>query len=101
MATSSFRPLARMAVENSRSRSRPGPLFTEFHSLTRLSHMEKPSWCSATGPANLAPASTKSCTHSSGSNFPPADFSFGANFTVLPAKSFAPLMKLWYGHAEG
>lgn len=39
--------------------------------------------------------------HSSASNFPPADFSFGANCTVLPARSCAPLMKLWYGHANG
>ncbi|AXE90407.1 hypothetical protein C1703_35790 [Streptomyces sp. Go-475] len=79
---------------------RPGPFFTEFHSWTWLSHMEKPSRCSATGPANLAPASTNSCTHSSGSNFPPTDFSFGANFTKLPARSWASV-KLWYGHADG
>ncbi len=32
---------------------------------------------------------------------PPADFSFGANWTQLPALSRAPLMKLWYGHADG
>jgi hypothetical protein len=76
-------------------------LSTEFHSLTWLSHMEKPSWCSATGPANLAPASTNSCTHSSGSNAPPADFSFGANSTVWPARARAPSTKLWYGHADG
>ncbi|MDH6565728.1 hypothetical protein M2160_000749 [Streptomyces sp. SAI-117] len=101
MATSSFRPLERIAVENSRSRFSPGPLSTEFHSLTWLSHMEKPSWCSATGPANLAPASTNSCAHSSGSKFPPADFSLGANCTKSLARLRAPSMKLWYGHAEG
>ena len=74
---------------------------TEFHSLTWLFHIEKPSWCSATGPANLAPASTNSCAHSSGSKLPPADFSLGANWVKLPALSFAPLMKLWYGHTDG
>ncbi len=36
-----------------------------------------------------------------GVELPPADFSFGANSTVLPARSRAPLMKLWYGHADG
>src|SRR4051812_11735856 len=101
MATSSLRPLARMAVEKSCSRFSPGPLFTEFHSLTWLSHIEKPSWCSATGPANLAPASTNSCAHSFGSKAPPADLSFGANWTQFPARSAAPLMKLWYGHTDG
>lgn len=90
-----------MAVVKIRSRSSLGPLSTEFHSLTWLSHMEKPSWCSATGPANLAPASTKSCAHSSGSKFPPSDFSFGANCTVLPARSRAPSMKWWNGQADG
>ena len=32
---------------------------------------------------------------------PPADFSFGANCTQLPALSRAPLMKFWYGHTDG
>src|SRR6185369_5842411 len=101
MATSNFRFLARIAVPNRFSRSSCGPLATEFHSLTWLFHIEKPSWCSATGPANRAPASTKSWAHSLGSKFPPADFSFGANLVKLPLRSLAPLMKLWYGHADG
>jgi hypothetical protein len=101
MATSSFRPLARIASACSFSRSSFGPLATEFHSLTRLFHIEKPSWCSATGPANLAPASAKSWAHSSGSKLPPADLSLGANCLTLPALSRAPLMKSWYGQAAG
>jgi hypothetical protein len=79
MATSSFMFLARMAVENSDSRSSFGPLATEFHSLAWEFHMEKPSWCSATGPANFAPASANNCAHSSGSKLPPADLSLGAD----------------------
>jgi hypothetical protein len=69
-------------------------LTAEFHSLATLFHIEKPSWCSATGPANLAPASANSCAHSFGSKPPPADFSFGANCVKAPDRSFAPLMKL-------
>jgi hypothetical protein len=101
IATSSFMFFARIAVLNSRSRSSRGPLSTEFHSLTWLSHMENPSWCSATGPANRAPASANSCAHSSGSNLPPAVVSLGANCTNRPVLSRAPSMKLWYGQASG
>src|SRR6478672_5622372 len=101
MATSSFSPLARIASACSRSRSSRGPFATEFHSLAVLFHMEKPSWCSATGPANFAPASAKSWAHSLGSKAPPADVSLGANWVNLPDLSFAPLMKLWYGQEVG
>ena len=93
--------MPRIASACNRSRSSRGPRATEFHSLTLLFHIEKPSWCSATGPANFAPASTNNCAHSSGSKLPPADLSLGANCTQFPALSRAPLMKLWYGHAEG
>lgn len=69
--------------------------------MTVLFHMEYPSWCSATGPANFAPASANSCAHSTGSKLPPADLSFGANWWKLPFLSRAPSMNLWYGQAAG
>ena len=72
------------------SRSRPGPVFTEFHSLTWLFHIEYPSWCSATGPANLAPACLKSDAHALGSQLPPADTSLGWNLVNWPALLLAP-----------
>jgi hypothetical protein len=59
-----------MASACSLARLSFGPMATEFHSLTLLSHMENPSWCSATGPANLAPASANICAQASGSQFP-------------------------------
>src|SRR5688572_31766851 len=96
-----FRPLARIALACNPTRSSRGPVRTEFHSLTELFHIEYPSWCSATGPANLAPASTNNWAHASGSKLPPADGNLGANCTQSPALSRAPLMKLWYGHADG
>src|SRR4051812_15950199 len=96
-----LRPLARIAAACSPTRSSFGPRATEFHSFTVLFHMENPSWCSATGPANFAPASRNSCAQLLGSKFPPAEVSFGANWTQFPALSRAPLMKLWYGHTDG
>jgi hypothetical protein len=72
-----------------------------LYSLTLLFHIENPSWCSATGPANRAPASANSWAHAPGSKAPPAEASLGANCTTLPARSRAPLMKLWYGHTDG
>src|SRR5213592_4140459 len=94
-------PLDRIASACRRSRSSRGPLATEFHSFAVLFHIEKPSWCSATGPANFAPASANSCAQALGSQLPPAEASFGANCTKLPALSRAPVMKLLYGHTDG
>src|SRR5690349_15838070 len=96
-----FSPWPRMACACRFTRSSLGPCCTEFHGLDLLFHMEKPSWCSATGPANRAPDALKSCAHASGSKLPPADVSLGANCTKLPALSRAPSMKLLYGHADG
>src|SRR4026209_1616228 len=56
MATRSFMPLPRIASACRRSRSSRGPRATELYSLTLLFHIENPSWCSATGPANPAAA---------------------------------------------
>jgi len=100
-ATNSFIPLARIASACSFSRSSFGPVAAEFHSFAVLFHIEYPSWCSATGPANFAPASANSWAHAAGSQLPPAETSLGANWTKLPALSRAPLMKLWYGHTDG
>src|SRR5512142_2416180 len=97
----SLRPLARIALACSCSRSGWSAVLTEFHSLAVLFHIEYPSWCSATGPANFAPASANSCAHAFGSQLPPAEGSFAANCTKWPDLSFAPLMKLWYGHDDG
>ena len=57
----------RIAAASSPVTSRFGPIFAAFHSFTVLSHMENPSWCSATGPANCAPEAWNSCAHSSAS----------------------------------
>jgi len=49
--------------------SRRGPVRAAFYGFTFESHMENPSACSATGPANFAPALRNNSAHSSGSNF--------------------------------
>ena len=41
--------------------SRFGPIFAAHHSERLQSYMAKPSWCSATGTTNFAPASLNSC----------------------------------------
>ena len=64
-----FMPAARYALANSPTTSRLGPMFIEFHWVSLESHMLKPSWCSATGPANLAPERANRSAHCSGSNF--------------------------------
>src|SRR3954466_10326332 len=94
-------PCPRMACACWPTRSSLGPCLTEFHGLAWLFHMENPSWCSATGPANFAPAALNSCAQALGSQLPPWEASLGANWTKLPALSRAPSMKLLYGHAEG
>src|SRR5512141_1889239 len=76
------------------ARSSFGPVSTEFHGFTLLSHIENPSWCSATGPTNQAPASRNSCAQASGSQAPPLEINFGANCTNLPDLSFAPRRNL-------
>src|ERR1041385_6794906 len=93
-----FIPCPRMACACRPTRSSRGPCWTEFHGLALLFHMEKPSWCSATGPANRAPAVLNSCAQAFGSQLTPWEASLGANCTNLPDLSRAPSMKLWYGH---
>src|SRR6266540_2021255 len=99
MEMRNFSPFLRKASACNLTRFSLGPIATAFHSLVLLSQLENPSWCSPTGPANRAPASTNICAHSSGSQAPPSDFSFGANCTSLPDLSFAPVRNLLYGQS--
>ena len=46
-----------------------GPILAAFQRVSLLSQLDQPSACSATGPANLAPARWNSSAHSSASNF--------------------------------
>ena len=64
-----FIPRPRIAAASSPVTSRFGPIRAEFQELMVESHMENPSWCSATGPAKRAPEAANSSAHSSASNF--------------------------------
>jgi len=59
-------PAARTACASSPTRSRFGPIFMAVQSVNEQSYIGKPSWCSATGMTNRAPACLKSCAHSAG-----------------------------------
>ena len=50
-------PSAGTARESSPTMSRLGPIFAADHSVRLQSYIGKPSWCSATGTTNFAPAS--------------------------------------------
>ena len=63
------RPRLRNSPINSPAMSRLAAEVIEFHSTSSLSHMAKPSWCIATGPAYFAPALAISSAHPLGSNF--------------------------------
>ena len=64
---------ARTASDSSLTTSRPGPICAAFHRLRSVAYMANPSWCSATGTTNWAPARRKRLAHSTGSNADPVN----------------------------
>ena len=57
----------RAAAARSPITSRCGPIALAFHRLRSVSYIAKPSWCSATGTTNWAPASRISRAQCAGS----------------------------------
>ena len=64
---------SRTASASSLTTSRPGPICAAFHRLRSVAYMANPSWCSATGTTNWAPARRKRLAHSTGSNADPVN----------------------------
>src|SRR5258708_34374609 len=86
------RPCFRTAAASSPTTSRFGPILAALHSVKLQSYIGKPSWCSATGTTNFAPALRKTSAQWLASNFWAVNLGMKS---LYPALDCGPYVSRW------